>query len=145
MSHRPDLVFLLAIALFVTVFLLLGGFVYHYSWTAFQFPLFVGIIVLALCALDAALGGRYTRDAEAETVSLRDTVLTLGWIVAIVPVVFALGYGIGIPAYIATYLLAHGFGWRLSAIVAAGAFLVVYVGFAILLNVPVPLWPGSRW
>lgn len=145
MSRRPDLVFLSVVALFVTTLLLLGAFVFNYSWQVFQFPLVVGGIVLVLSAFEVIVGGRPKVDPDAEQMTLRNTVVTLAWVVGIVPTVFVLGYAIGIPAFIAAYLVTHGFGWRLALILAASAFVVVYVGFAELLNVPLPLWPGSRW
>ena len=53
---------------------------------------------------------------------------TVTWIVSIVPVVFLLGYVIGLPLYVFAYLKARGRGWRLSGALSFGHLSFAAVG-----------------
>ena len=63
------------------------------------------------------------------------------WVVAIVPMVFLLGYPMGLALYVFVYLKSHGQGWLTSGLLALGTLAVVYLGFARLLGVPLPALP----
>ena len=57
------------------------------------------------------------------------------------PVVFILGYVIGLPLYVFAYLKVHGQGWRLSGVLSLGTLALVYLGFVKLLGILLPVLP----
>ena len=149
---KIDRNFTIFVMLFIVAFLGLGVFHYRYEWMVLRFPFLVGIVVCLFCVGKLVAGRRRSAPpsgngaaadgAFAERrVSYSEAWPTVIWIVSIVPVVFLLGYVIGLPLYIFAYLKAHGRGWRLSGVLSLGTLAVVYLGFVKALGVLLPVFP----
>ena len=138
--------------LFVLGFLGLGAFYYEYEWIVLRFPLLVGLVACVLCVGNLVKGLRDSKTvgdpgkvAESGTGpaprTFRQVLPAMMWVVAVVPVVFLLGYAIGLPLYVFAYLKTHGHGWRLSCVLSLGTLAVVYLGFVKALGVLLPVLP----
>ena len=117
-----------------------------------RFPLLIGLVVCLLCVVNLVKGSRRSEPRSGNDVSAEGAVAerrlnyrevwpTVTWIVSIVPVVFLLGYVIGLPLYVFAYLKARGRGWRLSGALSLGTLAVVYLGFVKTLGVLIPVLP----
>ena len=149
---KADRNFTIFAMLFTLGFLGLGVFHYRYDWMVFRFPLLVGLVVCLLCVGKLLKGRRRSAPRSGNGVpaegavavgrlSYSETWPTVIWVVSIVPVVFLLGYVIGLPLYVFAYLKAHGQGWRLSVALSLGTLAVVYLGFVKALGVLLPVLP----
>jgi len=134
----PSLIFAAAAAL-----LLMGFFVFHYSWTVIGFPFLAGVTVCILCLLDIAmtLSGRRAQpsamDAQLEPLSAA----SLSWAFALGVFVYGLGFVFGPAAYLFTYLRVHGSSWLFSSAVAGISLLVTWVLFIKVLRILLPFEP----
>ncbi len=139
--------FTLLVMGFILGFLGLGVYAYEYRSAVLGFPLAVGLVTCLLCLGDLLKGRRRPAAARAgaATAPTPPTLAELGrgtaWVVAVLPLVAVLGYAIGLPLYVLIFLRAHGQGWRLSGLLSLATLAVVYLGFAKLLGVPLPLPP----
>ena len=56
------------------------------------------------------------------------------WILGILPIIYLLGFVVGIPLYIFLYLKLHKESWLMSIIITSVSAVVVYFGFGVLLH-----------
>jgi hypothetical protein len=147
---RTDRGFTIFILLFVLSFLGLGALHYGYEWSVFRFPVLVGLVAGLLCLGNLAQSRRRTRTVPAADRAKDDTSLTFReawpamlWIATIVPIVFVLGFAIGLPLYVFAYLKAHKRSWIQSAMVALCVLAVVYLFFVRVLGMPPGLFPAG--
>ena len=104
-----------------------------------------------LCLASLAQGWRApataraaTEPAKADTsLTFREALPAMLWIVAIVPIVFVLGFATGLPLYVFIYLKAHDQSWIQSAIAALCVLAVVYLFFVRILGMPPGLFPAG--
>jgi len=66
----------------------------------------------------------------------RQFLITVAWIGAFVLLIWLLGLVAGLPLFVLAYIKTYEEGWRWSIILTITMFLIVYVGFAILLQIP---------
>ena len=149
---RAERNFTIFVMLFILGFLGLGVYHYEYKWPVLRFPLLVGLVACLLCVGKLVKGRRGAEAGSAIGVpaegagpemrlSFSQAWPGMMWVLAIVPIVFLLGYVIGLPLYVFAYLKAHGQGWFLSGVLSLGTLAVVYLGFVKLLGVPLPVLP----
>jgi hypothetical protein len=148
---RTDRGFTIFILLFILGFLGLGALHYSYEWSVFRFPVLVGLVACLLCLGNLAQSRRLTRTAPTPAdpakndapLTFREALLAMLWIAAIVPMVFVLGFAIGLPLYVFAYLKAHKRSWIQSAMVALCVLAVVYLFFVRVLGMPPGLFPAG--
>ena len=146
---RGELVFPASVLAAVVVLLALGNFYYEYGWTAFTFPLGVGIAVCALCAIEISTvlrGRRATAPAGSDidagdTAQERLSLPAAGWMFALVVFLSAFGFIVGAAVYLLVCLRANGFSWVASAAVALGSVLVTWGLFMKVLDILLPVYP----
>jgi len=146
---RGELVFPASVLTAVVVLLALGNFYYEYGWTAFTFPLGVGIVVCVLCAIEisAVLRGRRAMAPAGSDVDASDTTqgrLSLpaaGWMFALVVFLYAFGFVFGAAVYLLVCLRTNGFSWIASVVVALGSVLVTWGLFIKVLDILLPIYP----
>jgi hypothetical protein len=148
---QTDRGFTIAILLFILGFLGLGAFHYAYEWSILRFPVLVGVVACFLCLASLAQGRRGPQTARAATdqtkgdgsLTFREALPAMLWIVAIVPIVFVLGFAIGLPLYVLVYLKAHDRSWIQSVVVSICILAVVYLIFVRILAMPPGLFPAG--
>ena len=82
------------------------------------------------------------------SVSINRFVVTSAWIVGIFPLVYLVGFTVGISFYVFIYCRLHGGRWLSSITLGIVMATVVYLGFVIVLQVRFPrpiLLPFLRW
>jgi len=142
-----DRIFTLGLIVFLLGFLGLGVWHYDYGWTVLRFPVLIGLSGCLICLGNLALAGPEPAAAQPVekkangTIGLRQALPAMAWIVALLPVIWVLGYVIGLTLYVFTYLKTHGQSWTVSAVLAACTLIVVYGGFVRLLGISLPVWP----
>lgn len=145
-TMRPgERIFLACVLLFVAGFLAVG-FAEGYRLQIFRYPAGLGILLLTL-GLIVLLGGRAAKAQEPEPAdepapaTVTGLLAAWGCVLAILPAVYLLGYAVGLPAFVGAFVGLRTGKWKLAAALAAGVFVVTYVGFHRLFMVPLPLWP----
>ena len=149
---RTDRNFTIFIMLFILGTLGLGEFYYQYEWMVLRFPSLVGFVICLFCVGKLVKGRRGSASSSSNGVpadgavaerrlSYHEVWPTVIWVVSIVPVVFLLGYVIGLPLYVFAYLKAHGQGWRQSVVLSLCTLAVIYLGFVKALGVLLPVLP----
>ncbi len=139
-----DRTFTLGVMAFVLDFLAIGVWHYDYGWTILRFPVLAGVTVCLIGIGNLAMTARIMHAGDSDDTvqtGLRPAISAMAWIGAALPMVLLLGYVIGLPLYIFIYLKSHGQGWRVSAVLAAVTFVVVYGGFVTLLAIPLQVLP----
>lgn len=144
---RKDVLFLIALlAVLVTGFSITLG----YPPRARLFPLIViglcGVFVLAelLRAYNASRkSGSATREDQQDEESLKmnkqhqlQFAATTAWIGGFALTIWLFGFVIGLPLFVLAYVKTYEEGWRWAIILPVIMFLIVYVGFALLLQSP---------
>ena len=144
-TERAFTLFLIAFVLF---FLGLGAFHYEYRWVVFRFPLLVGGAAVIFATLHLFHSTGKTAESEAPAAAEgppqagpRAAAIGMLWVVAVVPFLLVFGYVVGLPLYVLTYLKTHGQGWAASIVLALGALAVVWLGFVVVLRVPMEILP----
>lgn len=78
-------------------------------------------------------------DAEAMSTNSRQAqrfLLTLAWVGGFALLLWLFGFFVGLPLFIFAYVKMHGEKWRWAIILPATMFVIVYVGFGLLLKSP---------
>jgi len=141
--NRRGVVFPALILAFTTVMLAIGYFHYHYSWTAFAFPLAAGLAVFLLCAFEiAALLRARGAGAPGAAVPPSLSLSGIAWLFALAAFLFGFGFVFGAALYLLVCLKANGFSWRLSIGTAAVSLLVTWGLFIHVLRVQLPVPPS---
>jgi hypothetical protein len=147
---RAEVTFPALIFAVVATLLVLGNFVYAYSWTTFAFPLGVGLVLCALCAAGIAVQFRGGRDAAAAADAAQApgletpapiAVASLAWTFALGLFLYGFGFVAGPALYLLACLRANGASWPLSAGVALASIGVTWGLFIKLMGVFLPLVP----
>ena len=138
--------FLFPALLFVTtaVLLLLGGFYYHYPFTAFAMPLGSGFVLcgLALYEMYRVLTGRsQTVPVDPDDPNVALSLPSLAWMFALLPFIYLFGFIFGSAGYLLVCLKANGFSWKLSVITAVVALAAGWGVFIHIFGLLLPMWP----
>ena len=143
MTARLQIVFPLLLFTIVAALLASGFFIYRYSWTVIGFPLGAGLFVCAMCVIDIVmtLTGRAPARPSTEAALEPLTWAALLWAFALMPFVYVFGFVFGSALYLLAYMLANGFSFRLSAIIATASLAVTWGLFIKIMRVPMPLEP----
>lgn len=144
-----ELVFLLLLAGFLVGFCLLGQFHYGYAASLMLFPLSAAGITLPIVAIQLAILLKSRRGATAPAASAPERPGGMGLssapkvaaLFCVVPLVFLVGYPVGLALYLLGILRQTGESWSVAWTLAAGSLLVSYGLFTQLLGVPLPLTP----
>ena len=94
---------------------------------------------------DEGVGGadiEFTAE-EATPAGLRKTLELFAWIYGFVLALWLFGYPVGIPLMVFAYLRRHGESWLLSFLLPAGAFVLLWRVFDLVLHLPFP--PGHLY
>ena len=78
---------------------------------------------------------------DAMPVTFGQDLPAMMWVAAIAPVVFSLGYVVGLPLYVFVYLKTHGQGWIMSGALSLSTLALVYLGFVKIMGVHLPVLP----
>jgi len=138
--NRRAVVFPALTLAFTAVMLASGYFHYHYSWTAFAFPLAAGVALCFLCAFEIAALLR-TRAASAPGAADALSLSGMAWLFALAGFLYAFGFIFGAALYLLVCLKANGFSWRLSLGTAIASLLVGWGLFVKVLGVQLPITP----
>ena len=143
MTARLQIVFPLLLFTIVAALLASGFFIYRYSWTVIGFPLGAGLFFSAMCVIDIVmtLTGRAPARPSTEAALEPLTWAALLWAFALMPFVYVFGFVFGSALYLLAYMLANGFSFRLSAIIATASLAVTWGLFIKIMRVPMPLEP----
>ncbi len=143
---RAEAIFPALIVIFVATLLVLGNFVFEYSWTAFAFPLAAGAFLCVLCALEIA-GVLVTRReapaliAQAEEDRPPLSLPSLAWMFGLAAFLYAFGFVAGPALYLVACLRANGFSWVLAVSVAVGSVLLTWGLFINIMGILLPIEP----
>ncbi len=142
---KKDILFLM-ILLFV-----LGAtffFTLSYPYRARLFPLIVislcGVLVLAELLKKFTTGfksenaghGLKGKALETEKQKQLKFFATVAWIGGFALTIYFFGFSIGLPLFVLAYVKTYEKGWRWAIILPTIMFVLVYVGFGILLESP---------
>ena len=143
MTARLQIVFPLLLFTIVAALLASGFFIYRYSWTVIGFPLGAGLFVCAMCVIDIVMTLTGRAPARPSTAAALEplTWAALLWAFALMPFVYVFGFVFGSALYLLAYMLANGFSFRLSAIIATASLAVTWGLFIKIMRVPMPLEP----
>ena len=144
---RKDILFLIAVlAVLATVFCITLG----YPPRARFFPLIVtglcGVTVLAEL-LKACIASRKSGSATGEGQQNEESLImnkqhqlkfaaTTAWIGGFALIIWLFGFVIGLPLFVLAYVKTYEEGWLWAIILPVIMFLIVYVGFGLLLQSP---------
>ena len=143
---RAEAIFPALIVAFVATLLVLGNFVFEYSWTAFAFPLASGVLLCGLCAMEIA-GVMVTRHEDAAIAKQADedrpplSFSSLAWMFALALFLFAFGFVAGPALYLLACLRANGFSWILSGSIALASIILTWGLFINVMNILLPIEP----
>ncbi len=152
--RKVELGFVLSIAVFLIGFSSLGLLYYDYSVGLMRFPLLAAgftLVVLVVHLVLMCSGRAMPLDGGSAPSALvtalrsprrRQTLSRLLSIFSIVPIVFALGYPLGLAVYLLGVLRHFGEGWMISSAVAGMSLLVSYGLFVRTLGVSLPVMPA---
>ncbi|MEQ9811932.1 MAG: hypothetical protein RLO50_04065 [Azospirillaceae bacterium] len=163
--RSAEFAFLIGIVVVLGFFLILGAWYYAYNWSVFAFPLVLGLLAIALAGMRMVkmLGAPAAED-EADTDGTEAPAQSpvqspvqspiaapalfegaawaqLGWLIAMLIVSYLLGFLAGPALVVAAYLKVHRFGWLAIVLMIAGTLAITYLGFTVVLQVPLPLEP----
>ena len=144
-----NIVIAVIFVVFPLTLLLLGQFVWEYRTNVILFPWLAGILLM-LSSLWLAVRGFVVPievlEKEGESIGHSDDpraslVKRLLWMAVVYPVCYVLGILSGLMLFALAYTSYHRLPWwqRILAIVIV--FTIVYVGFYVLLGVPLPIAP----
>lgn len=146
--RRLELACLAGVALATVGFCLLGWLAYDYSTVVLRLPVMVTAAMLVLISARAVAllrgpaPGVEAVAAPHSQPELKDGwVKAVLWLLAVLPAVVLLGYPLGLGLYVLAFVRLHGHGWRTAVAVGAAISGLSYLGFALLLSVPLPLVP----
>jgi len=146
----PGLIMLLILSALV-----LDPIVYHHGLRVLGFPAALGLATAGLCALrlrqrfgerrrQGDVGKDYVSIEPASALPAAAALRAMLGLVAAVPLVWLLGFVVGLPIYVGTYVKCRGGTWR-AALLGAGIALAAALGFVELLGMPQPhgplVWP----
>jgi hypothetical protein len=140
---RAELAFPSVVFVLVAAFIA-GGFVLgEYPWNVIAFPLGAACAVCILCAIEIARVAKGTAapDRRPEQAEDRISLKALGWLFALAPLLYGLGFVFGSAVYLLACLRANGVSWRLSIPIAAASMLVTWGLFIKLMGVLLPVAP----
>lgn len=126
---RSTIFFVAGMVLLVDGLVVWGMTAANYPWAANVFP---GLAALAISLFGAFVIARPGSAGEAEPISL-EAVL---WLMALLPLVYLIGFRIGLPLYALVYALAKRTGPLIALALAAGVALMVEIMFVRILRVP---------
>ena len=153
--RRSESLFLLALGAFLVGVCLIGLLHYDYSATLMRFPLLAAGVTLLLVAVQLGLlwsgrGGAAApepsdaevSDAAARPASSRRRAVTDAiWIFSVVPLVFLLGYPVGLAVYLLCVLRYFRISWTTSLGLAGASLALSYGLFVKTLGVSLPVLP----
>jgi hypothetical protein len=137
---RAETIFPAAVLVGVAAFVAAGYFVLQFTWTAFIFPLGVGIVVCTLCATEL-LRPRSGEAAPDEERPPPLSIPSLAWMGALALFLYGLGFVAGSAAYLLVCLRANGFSWTLAAAAAAASVAVSWGLFIKVMHILLPIQP----
>lgn len=138
---RGAFLFPALILAFTATMLGIGYFHYHYSWVSFAFPLGVGLVLCALCAMEMLVFSRSPKTSERNADVPALSLVSLAWLFALAPFLWAFGFVFGAALYLLVSLRGNAFSWR-TAIATALVSLLVSWGLVIkVLGVQLPIAP----
>ena len=109
----------------------------------------MGLVVCLFCLASLIQGRLLAPETEGQgedeetPLTFREALPTLLWITAILPLVFVLGFSIGLPLYVFAYLKAHGRSWVQSTVMALSVLAIVYLFFVRVLGMPAGVFPAG--
>ena len=144
---RAELAFPSIIFALVAAFAVGGIVIGEYPWGVIVFPFGAATVVCILCAIEIVrvVKGKAAPETQPEQTDDEISLKALGWLFALAPFLYGLGFVFGPAAYLLACLWANGVSWRLSIPIAAASLLVTWGLFIKLMSVllPVaPLWLG---
>ncbi len=139
---RGAFIFPALILAFSVSMLALGYFYYHYSWVSFAFPLATGLVLSALCAFELTSAARHS-DADAKRAQEMPSLslVSLAWLFALAPFLWAFGFVFGSALYLLVSLRGNAFSWRASIVTALVSLLVSWALLIKILGVQLPIKP----
>ncbi len=122
------------------LFLLIDGSRYL-PFRGLFFPLVIGGMGIVLSGVEVIRGLLKKRDEETELGGeklkhLKSRIPTLVIMVAIVPMVWLLGFMVGIPLHVFIFLRYLGSRWSKSFVIAASLAIVFYFGLYLGMKIP---------
>jgi hypothetical protein len=128
--ERSTILFVAGLVLLVDGLVIWGLTIGNYPWAANVFP---GLAALAITAFGLWVIARPAAGLEeAEPLSL-EAVL---WLLALLPLLYLVGFRIGLPLYALIYALAKRTGVLVALLLAAGVALLIEIMFIRILRVP---------
>lgn len=112
------------------------------STDAMLFPYILGAFGLALLTGQIVREARGARQAASEeepgraSFNLGTYLPGIAWLLAILPMIYLVGYLITVPLYMFLYLKLHGERWLLCIAVTLLVSLVLYFAFIVALGIP---------
>jgi len=156
-SYRSvEFVFLAGIIAVIGCFLILGAWYYAYNWSVFAFPLVLGLLAIVLTCLRMITmlrGGDKAAPADTEPPAAAVSPVAapslfsgaawaqLGWMLAMLVVSYLIGFLAGPALVVGVYVKVYRFGWLATILMILGTLAIAYLGFTVLLQVPLPLEP----
>jgi len=135
--------------------LVLDPVLYHHGPRVLGFPVVLGLVTAGLCALrlkqrlgerrrQGDVGGGHASIEPASALPAAAALRAMLGLLAAVPLVWLLGFVVGLPIYVGAYIKWRGGAWR-AALIGAGIALAAALGFIELLGMPQPhgplVWP----
>lgn len=142
--NRSEVIFPALFPVAVAVLLALGYWYYEYAWVSFAFPLGVGVVLCALCAIEVTSALRRqgaTVPAVGADAPEPLSLPAIAWMFGLAIFLYAFGFVFGAAAYLLICLRANGTSWALSAGIAAASTLVTWGLFIKVMGILLPVAP----
>jgi len=150
-----EILFPASIILLILMALVLDPILYHHGTRVLSFPIALGLATVGLCAWrlrqrwgerrrQGDAGGGHTSTEPAAALPAAAALRAMLGLLIAVPIVWLLGFIIGLPLYVGTYIKWRGGAWP-AVLVGAGIALAAALVFIELLRMPQPhgplVWP----
>ncbi len=135
---RPDIYFPILLGCFALLCLGAGLVVFEYPPLVMRLPIFAGLFTVAMCLTIVV---RVLKTGATSSLSVPVDKTRLLVLTSILPIAYLLGYGWGLPTFLALYLAYNGLSWPRCLVAALVCALLIETVFVRLLKVSLPtLW-----
>ena len=143
-----EIVFLLLVCAIAVALCLHGWLVEGYGAIVIVPPALIALVLVVLAAVRVLRTLKIAPEGAERALQveywqeLRGSVPALVWCMSAAPLLFLLGYPMGLAVFAGLFARVFGSGWTGSLLTAGLAFAVVWFAARGLLGVPIPLLPG---
>ncbi len=124
-----------------------GLLVFDYPLLVMGLPVFAGLFTVAMCITIVLTDLKTKANSSCPAPALwridKSRLIRLLCLTSILPIAHLLGYALGLPVFLALYLVLTGLSWPRCLIAAVVCALLIEIVFVRLLKVSLPMLWGA--